>query len=343
MRNRKISIVIPCRNERIYIAECIHAIYNCSLPLETEIRVFVVDGMSDDGTREEVNNLMKTYESLELIDNQKQLTPFAFNLGIYAGGEVDFIQIVGARHILSKNYLFNCLNRFEIDSSVWCVGGKIINEYINEKGRVISKAMSTTFGMGLGNFRTLDQSGYTDTVTSPLYPYWVFERIGFFDEELIRNQDDDFNYRVTNAGGKIFYDNDISLKYYVRGNYKGLWRQFFQYGYWKVYVNQKHKAVTTLRQLFPPLFVVYLLLIGCLPFVPIILAIVGLAPLFLYLLLALYFSSKIIRADQKLNFLAVIKTFPILHISYGLGYLKGILEFIILCKKPSDKQKRMSR
>lgn len=339
----RISVVIPCRNERAYIAECVHAIYDCQLPDTTEINVFVVDGMSNDGTREVVLDLISDYPTLKLIDNEKQLTPFAFNLGIYAGGKVDYVQIVGARHILSENYLSNCLKRFEIDSSVWCVGGKIINEFINATGRVISKAMSTTFGMGIGNFRTLDQSGYTDTVTSPMYPYWVFEKIGFFDEELIRNQDDDFNFRVTNAGGKIYYDNDISLKYYVRGNYQGLWRQFYQYGYWKVYVNKKHKAVTTLRQLVPPLFVLYLMMLLLSPFFSICLFVISAVPFVLYVLMAIYFTLKIVKSDSDLKFYLVLQTFPILHVSYGLGYLKGLIDFVLLNKKPSDKQKRLSR
>lgn len=339
----RISVVIPCRNERSYIAECVHAIYNCKLPDETEINVFVVDGMSDDGTRKVVLDLINSYPTLKLIDNEKQLTPFAFNLGIYAGGKVDFVQIVGARHILSKNYLSHCLNRFELDTSVWCVGGKIINEYINETGRVISKAMSTTFGMGLGNFRTLDQSGYTDTVTSPMYPYWVFEKIGFFDEELIRNQDDDFNFRVSNAGGKIYYDNEISLKYYVRGNYQGLWRQFYQYGYWKVYVNKKHKAVTTLRQLVPPLFVLYLMMLVLIPLFSMCLFGVSSIPFAVYVLMAIYFTVKILKSDSTVKFISVLQTFPILHVSYGLGYLKGLIDFILMNKKPSDKQKRLSR
>lgn len=195
-----ISVVIPCRNEQKYIQECVEAIYASVLPEGIEMRVFVVDGMSNDGTRERVSTLITKFPSLKLVDNTKQLTPFAFNLGIYASGKVDFVQIVGARHVLSPDYLATCLEKLQQDASIWCVGGRIVNEYINETGRIISKAMSSSFGMGIGNFRTLNASGFTDTVTSPMYPYAVFEKIGFFDEELIRNQDDDFNFRVTQAG-----------------------------------------------------------------------------------------------------------------------------------------------
>ncbi len=338
----KISVVIPCRNEAPYIEECIEAIYDAYLPDEASVSVFVVDGMSTDGTIEKIQNLKKSFPTLEIIENSKMLTPYAFNLGIYASA-CDYVQIIGARHIISKNYISSCLQKLQKDPSVWCVGGKIDNVYINQTGRIISKAMGTSLGMGIGNFRTLNESGYTDTVTSPMYPYWVFEKIGFFDEELIRNQDDDFNYRVTNAGGKIFFDADISLKYYVRGNYKNLWKQFSQYGYWKVYVNQKHQAVTTARQLVPPAFVIYLFMVllswtlgnGVGLFFSI--------PLISYIGLVLYISNKITNEDNEVPFLSIAKTFPILHISYGLGYLKGIVHFVFLRRRPSESNKQMSR
>lgn len=338
----KVSIVIPCRNEALYIEECIRAIYAAEIAQEVETNVFVVDGMSNDGTREIVQQLQEEFSTLSIVDNVKQLTPFAFNLGIYAAS-CDYVQIVGARHILSDNYLSVCLKKLNEDPSVWCVGGRLENEYVNETGKVIALAMGTQLGMGIGNFRTLSKSGFTDTVTSPMYPYKVFEKIGFFDEELIRNQDDDFNFRVTKAGGKIWFDADISLKYYVRGNYKNLWKQFFQYGYWKVYVNQKHRTFTTIRQLIPPLFVLYLILFL---FTWLFGATVGLAgsfPLIVYLALTAITSNRLVQEDNQLRFWDVFKTFPILHISYGLGYLKGVIEFVLLNKKPSDKQKQLSR
>lgn len=338
----QISVVIPCRNEAPYIQECIEAIYNSDLEDGVQLNVFVTDGMSNDGTREIVHQLQERYSTLKLVDNQKQLTPFAFNLGMHARA-FDFLQIVGARHIISSNYIQNCLTKLMTDSETWCVGGKIINEFMNDQGRLIASAMGTAFGMGLGNFRTLSSSGFTDTVTSPMYPSWVFDKIGYFDEELIRNQDDDFNFRVTNAGGKIYFDADISLKYYVRGNFKNLWKQFFQYGYWKVYVNKKHKAVTTLRQLVPPLFVVYLFLMLLTPMISVTLTAIFVIPFLIYLILAVYFSFKVVKEDTEISLFKVFQTFPILHVSYGLGYLKGILEFVVLWKKPSEKQKELSR
>jgi GT2 family glycosyltransferase len=323
-----VSIVIPCRNEVANIEECVRAIYACDIPESSEIKVFVVDGMSDDGTREKVSELSTEFASLELIDNEQKLTPFAFNLGIKAFPGADYIQIIGARHIVSPNYLSRSLEILQEKEDVWCVGGRIINEYSNPTSELISKAMGSSFGMGIGNFRTLDRSGYTDTVTSPMYPKKVFEEVGYFDEELIRNQDDDFNYRVEQAGGKIWYEHDISLRYYVRANYKGLWRQFFQYGYWKVYVNKKHGAVTTMRQLVPPIFVFYLFSLIFTPFVGWLLGSLYGIPLILYLILNVFTSAA--QSRNMDDFVNLMRTYWILHLSYGLGYLGGMWDFLLI-------------
>lgn len=336
----KIAIVIPCLNEKPYIEECIEAIYANEFHSDVQLCVNIVDGMSTDGTRELVESLIPKFAGLKLLDNPIRFTPFAFNIGIQHQ-QADFYQIVGARHIISKNYLQQSLDVLQNDPATWCVGGKIINEYINHTGEIIAKAMSTTFGMGIGNFRTLDKSGYTDTVTSPMYPAWVFNKIGYFDENLVRNQDDDFNYRVSKAGGKIYYENEISLRYYVRGNFKNLYKQFFQYGYWKVYVNKKHKAVTTLRQLVPPLFVLFAVFSLPISLIGGFLAAMTSFVWAVYLVLNVIFSTK--TATNITDFFQLLFTYPLLHVSYGFGYLKGIFHFLILDQGPSDKEKKISR
>lgn len=339
----KIAVVIPCRNEVKNIEECIHAIFESDIPQSWQINVNVVDGLSDDGTIELLQSLQNQYPLLSIVVNHKKVTPIAFNLGIQAGDGCDYVQIIGARQVIDKTYIRKAVERLESDKSIWCVGGKVNNVFQNYEGKVFASVMSTSLGMGLGNFRTVEESTFVDTVGTPMYPYWVFEKIGFFDEELIRNQDDDFNYRVTSAGGKIFFDASISLKYYVRGNFQQLRKQFYQYGYWKVFVNQKHKSVTTIRQLVPPLFVLYLMLAVLSWLFGSIFGTVGSTPLLIYLAITLFVTYKLTKEDKSLKFFDVFKTFPILHISYGLGYLRGILDFLLLKKKPSDKQKQLSR
>ncbi|SFT76715.1 Glycosyltransferase, GT2 family [Lishizhenia tianjinensis] len=336
----KVSIVIPCRNEVAYIEECISAIYANTLCKNEEVEVLVVDGMSDDGTTELVQSLLPKYTNLRLIINDRKVTPVAFNLGI-TESTGEYYQIVGARHIICEDYLEKEIQILEENPDIWCVGSKLINEYTNQEGAIISKAMDTPFGMGVGNFRILDKSGYTDTVTSPMYPRWVFDKIGMFDEELVRNQDDEFNFRVTQAGGKIWFEASIWLKYYVRSTYAGLKKQFFQYGYWKVFVNKKHKAVTTLRQLFPPLFVLFALVSIPLALLHPFLKYGILSIWVLYAFLALYFGAK--KGDGFKESLGIIRSFLIMHFQYGGGYLKGIYHFYILHRKPSQRETKLSR
>lgn len=337
----RLSVVIPCRNEVKHIEGCVESIMEAGTHWDGEIHVYVVDGLSEDGTREKIHELQKKYSTVHLVINEKQLTPYAFNLGIHAGGRHDFVLIVGARHILSPDYIERAVHRLQENEDIWCVGGRVINVFLNHTGEIIARAMGTGFGMGLGNFRTLQTSGYVDTVGTPMFPAKVFEQIGYFDEELTRNQDDDFSFRITQAGGKIFFDYDIPIQYFVRGSFDGLRRQFYQYGYWKVYVNRKHKSVTTIRQLVPPAFVVYLVLLPCTFFAGILWGAISAVPFVLYLLMNLYFSAT--QAKSIGEFVALIRTYFILHISYGLGYLKGIMDFLLLNRKPSDRQKRLSR
>lgn len=192
--------------------------------------------------------------------------------------------------------------------------------------------MSSPFGVGNASFRTGLQSGYTDTVGMPMYRSSTFQSIGLFDEALIRNQDDEFNYRVTKAGGRIWLTTETWSNYYVRPSWKKLFSQYYQYGYWKVYVNKKHKTVTTLRQLVPVIFTLFLI-------TGIILSVIQgrLNEPFLFTLLlytAVGLGSALKFSSLPKDVLQILTSFFILHFSYGCGYAKGIIDFIIRGKQP---------
>lgn len=333
-----ISIVIPCRNEKKHIEKCIRDIYGNTIVQHKAIEVLVVDGMSDDGTLQVLATLQKEFPSLKIVTNEKKVTPVAFNLGIKnASGK--YLQIIGARQFISNDYLEKAYDKFESDPEIWCIGGLVENYYEDETSRVISQAMGSSFGVGVGNFRVAKESQYVDTVGTPMYPMSVFDKVGYFDESLVRNQDDEFNYRVTEAGGKILLFAEISLSYVVRAELKKLFRQYRQYGYWKVFVNKKHNTVTSIRQLIPLFFVVFMLSypvwwgIGISTLYVMVLA--------LYSFLALFFAHK--ASDRFQDIPKVAFTFFILHFSYGLGYLEGIIDFLILGKKPTQQHQQLSR
>tara|TARA_B100000508_G_scaffold140507_1_gene141814 strand:- start:15459 stop:16466 length:1008 start_codon:yes stop_codon:yes gene_type:complete len=334
----KLSVVVPCRNEVGHIKKCVDNIYSNSICKVEPIEVIVVDGESDDGTLKVLEELQKVYPSLKVVNNQLRVTPIAFNLGI-KHSKGSYIQIVGARQFVSHDYFEKAIKKFESSSEIWCIGGMVENLFEDDTSLIISEAMNSSFGVGTGNFRIAKKSTFVDTVGTPMYPAWVFDRIGYFDESLVRNQDDEFNFRVTRAGGKILLYTEIKISYVVRAQMNKLFKQYWQYGYWKVFVNKKHNTVTNVRQLVPFLFVAFIFSFFLWPIFG--LSFVYLGVLLLYFLGACYFG---IKATSKLyNLPHVVYTFFILHFSYGLGYANGILDFYILNRTPRDSHRKISR
>jgi glycosyltransferase involved in cell wall biosynthesis len=335
-----ISIVIPCRNEKKYIGATIASLLASDYP-PGRFEVLVCDGMSEDGTVQIIKQFELTYpQQVRYIENTKRTTPFALNTGIKAA-KGDIVIILGAHSEVHPLYLRFCNDKLEEDKSVGCVGVLLDNYFEDEKSESIALAMSSPFGVGGAHFRTGAREGYVDTVAFGAYRREVFEKTGLFDEELVRNQDDEFNYRVIKAGYRIFLSNKIKTKYYVRASFRKLFRQYYQYGYWKVFVNVKHKVVTTMRQLVPPLFVAFLVLgiIACILF-----------PVLWYLFLpalGLYIVGSVIAAAAKAKnitaFFRILISFYILHISYGAGYLEGLFNFVLLGRRPHTKHTIMSR
>ena len=139
---------------------------------------------------------------------------------------------------------------------------------INAFGKALAIATSTPFGIGGGRFHYSNKEEWVDTVYMGAWHRRVFEQIGLFDEELARDQDDEFNYRLRAAGGRILLSPKIRSEYSVRSSPSALWRQYFQYGFWKVRVLQKHPRQMSLRQFVPPAFVASLLISVLLCFLP---------------------------------------------------------------------------
>lgn len=338
--NPLVSVIIPCRNEVNYIGNLIDSILVNDIGLEN-IEILIIDGMSDDGTRDSIKERINEYNNIFLIDNINQKTPYAFNIGIRkAKGNI--ISIIGARCTISNNYLSE-VNRVLISNkSIGCVGGKTHQIFEDKNSKIISKAMSTKFGIGFSNKRLFSKDTYADTVGSPSFRREIFDEIGFFDEVLTRNQDDDFSFRLTKHKYKILLKANIWMKYKVRASFNMLFRQYKQYGYWKVFVNKKHKTVTTLRQLFPMIFIVSFCLLTLLSFVSPFFFYLLIIKLFLYTTLNLFFSF----IDNGFNFTDLVKqmyTYLILHISYGSGYLEGIYDFVLFNKSPNKKNEKLSR
>lgn len=339
MHKTRVSVVIPCFNEEMYIGNCLSSIFTQDYPLDL-IEVFVADGRSTDNTRNILTSWHERWENVRMIDNPDRHTPQALNLGIQASsGEV--IIILGAHAEMEKNYISTCMKLLKIHPEVSCVGGVLDNVNENRPAEIIAKAMSSPFGVGNARFRTGGKAGYVDTVAFGAYRKEVFETLGLFDDELVRNQDDEFNYRIIASGGKIWFDPNIRAKYFVRSSFKKLFRQYRQYGYWKVFVNVKHKTVTTGRQMVPALFVLGMSLLILASFVfPICWSVLA-GILIVWFFVAL--ASAMVAQTPSAQIGGVLLTFFILHISYGVGYLEGIVRFAILRLKPRASQLKTTR
>lgn len=340
IKNPTVSVIIPCYNEEKYIEACVRSVFNGDYPLQ-KLEVIVVDGNSEDKTQSILFTLQKEYAALNVLSNPKKVTPVSLNIGLKkATGDVKII--LGAHSEIAVDFISQNIAALTANPQAGCAGGLIENVYENETAKLIGRAMASPFGVGNATFRIGGKSGFVDTVAFGAYRREVFEKIGYFDEELVRNQDDEFNFRMLKNGFKIYFSTAIKCKYFVRSSYSKLKKQYYQYGYWKVYVNQKHKAVTTLRQVFPALFTAGLFLGFVLSFLHPAFLYIWLTTIFAYLSAAVLFALRA-QCGKIQGLTGVLGVFFILHLYYGAGYLAGVFDFFIRNKKPAKKHTSISR
>ncbi len=326
-----VSVVIPCRNEAAYIERTVRSLLN-QKNLPGELEIIVADGMSDDGTKEILQKISSGEDRLKIICNPKRHTPAAMNLGIKEA-RGSFIAIMGAHSEYDENYLAESLKLFNKDSQVACTGGPIISEGKSDFGKAAAIAMSHPIGVGNARHRFPGYEGFAEGVGFPVFKKEVFEKVGLYDEQLFRNQDDELNFRLTKAGYKVYISPKSKSKYYVRESAKKLFEQYFYYGYWRIATLRKHKMTVSIRQLIPALFflaVIFLAVIS--PFQTLFnTMILGFALPAIYLFVLFIFTFKVI-IEKGIN---IGIRFPaavfILHFSYALGFVNGLR--ILLNKK----------
>ena len=334
MSVRKVSIICPTYKEEKFISGCIRSIEAQDYPKEA-MEVFFVDGMSSDRTREIIQEAASRTSYIHLLDNPHRTVPYALNIGIReATGEV-IIRIDG-HCTYPKSYvsaLVKHLYELEADN----VGGVWNTLPAKDTGicHAIALVSSHPFGVGASQHKIgADHVMETDTVPFGCYRREVFNKIGLFDEELTRNQDDEFNGRLLKAGGKIFLIPDVVIDYTARDSFAKMRKMYYQYGLYKPLVNKKLGAPATVRQFFPLVFLLLLIIGGTASiFSPFILHAYT-TFLVLYLFIGIVVGSmSAIRMHQPLLVLLMPYVFFNIHMSYGIGYLVGI--FNVLCNSSS--------
>ncbi len=319
-----VSIIMPVRNEEKHIISVLQSLLGQDYPHD-RVEIIIADGMSSDGTRQIISAIKD--ERIHLLENPRRMMAAGFNLGLKAA-KGDIIIMMGGHTQIATDYVKSSAILLR-NGNADCVGGPIRTVGETEVAKAISVAMSSRFGVGGTAFRIgCREAKYVDTVAFGAYTRKIMERAGPLDEEFVRGQDDEFNYRLRKLGGKILLAPGLRSSYTSRSSFGSLGRQYFQYGYWKVRVLQKHPRQMQLRQFMPPGFVlcllVSLMMTAARPSAG--------GPVFLflggsYLTAMLLVTASLASRHQWRLAPALALTFPVLHFSYGIGFLVGLVRF----------------
>ena len=310
---------MPVRNEAAFIGRSLEAVACQDYPRE-KYEVLVVDGMSDDQTRAISEEIASKTSLIRILDNPEGIVPRALNRGIREAKGTVIVRVDG-HALIARDYLTRCVEILK-KTQADCVGGPIATVGRGKISSAIALAQSSRFGVGNAAFRYANKGRYVDTLAFGAYRREVFERIGDFDEDLVRNQDDEFNYRLIQAGGKIWLDPSIHSIYYSRTAFGKLWRQYFGYGEFKVRLIQKRSAVPSLRHLVPAVFL-------CALFGSLLLALLTHRFVWAWSIAGPYAAANLLasiwsgRRDWRAIPILPV-AFLILHLAYGTGFLWGI-------------------
>ena len=354
MKSPPVSLIIPIKNEESCISKCLSEISNQTYPSD-KTELLVVDGMSTDSTRERICRFGAENECLDfrIIDNPKGQRASALNAGIREA-KGDIILRIDARTIIPPDYVEKCVEALE-ESGADNAGGmqrpKVDGLHRGNLTQfAVGIAMSSLFGVGNARFRTGRRSGFTDTVYLGCFRKELFEKVGLFDEDsAVISEDADMNFRIRQAGGKIYFNKDVVAYYYPRGSFKELWRLYFRYGGAKAGNLIKRGKLTAFRQHVPPFFLLALVLLPLLGLFNRLFLFLWLAVCGSYLLAALlasvhavlnsnsvYAGSNSVYAgldkamfslgDKIVVFSRLLFAFPTMHMSWALGFFKRLMQ-----------------
>jgi GT2 family glycosyltransferase len=327
-----VSIIVPCRDEAKYIGSCLDAILENDYP-KSHLEIIVVDGMSRDDSVRIVREYMARCPSIRVIQNEKRITPVAFNLGVRAA-KGELIMIMSAHAVVARDYISKCV-KYSIEYNADNVGG-IMQTRAGDStvfGRAIAHSVSHPFAAGTAVHRTgrgVEQPRWVDTVFGGCFKRAVFDRIGLFDERLAKGQDREFNVRLRRAGGRILCCPDVISYYYARGELGRFFRWMWVVGLTPIYMSRIiGKRAFSGRNLVPALFVLWLAFWLAMGAVGGEAFVVFLASIAFYLTVAVIFSIPIAMKERDARFLGAMPfIFLATHVLYGLGSLAAVVKAV---------------
>jgi glycosyltransferase involved in cell wall biosynthesis len=327
-----VSIIVPCRNEEHFISKCLDSILASDYPKE-KLEVLVIDGISFDGTNTILQEYAQRHPLIRVITNPRRITPVAFNIGIdHARGDLIMIMSAHATYnndAIRKSVEYSELYEADNIGGVW----KILPRKQDPMGNAIVAALSHRFGAGGAAYRISDQeSGIqrVDTAAYGCYRREVFDRIGRYNEALVRNQDIELNLRLKNAGGTILLAPDIVVNYVAHTSISAFCRRSFQDGTWAI-LSFAYSSVIPVawRHLVPLFFVTSLMILPLLglwakPFLSLLTGVAA-----VYFLTSLSASVQIAKQRRNASLLLLLPVvFAMLHLTYGVGSLWGCAKLL---------------
>jgi glycosyltransferase involved in cell wall biosynthesis len=326
-----ISVVIPCRNEEMYIQQCVNSVREFIIPEECKIEILLIDGNSVDKTVEIIKRLQEEDSSIKLIQNSDIYQSFAINKALeYSKGE--WIMRLDAHSVYPRNYLQLCFET-AIRTKADNVGGLFITLPGGDtiQAKLVQALTTHKFGVGDAGFRTgAKEECIADTVPYGFFNKSLFEKIGLLDERLIRAQDYEFNRRISSNGGKVWRNSDILVYYYNQPNLIEFYKkQFYKEAPYNVYLWYIAPYAFAIRHAITGVFATGIIIGGILAFF---------FPLMMFLYLGgvgLYFLLSILSAIQQsvrykniLYILLLPLCFFLFHFIHGLGVIVGVLKIL---------------
>jgi glycosyltransferase involved in cell wall biosynthesis len=335
-----VSVILPCRNEAEHIGPCLRSILGQDHP-QGGFEVIVADGMSTDGTRDILAMMALQEPRIRVVDNPAQFTPHGLNAAIRAAKGPIIIRM-DAHTRYARDYIIQCVAVLD-EAKADNVGGPWVAQGAGWVSRAISAAFQSPFAVGGARSHKETFEGPVDSVYLGCWPRKTFATYGLFDEDFVRNQDDEHNLRITRSGGRIWQSPRIKSWYTPRGSLAALFHQYYQYGYWKVRVIRKHGAPASFRHLVPGLFITTL--IACAAGAPFGAAFrwAGAASLLGYggmLLVASLYSAASAGWPGMLLLPAIFAAY---HFGYGIGFLHGAFDALVLGRKPHARATALTR
>jgi GT2 family glycosyltransferase len=336
-----VTALIVVRNEEKYIAKCLGSLLCQDYPSDC-YEIVIVDGESTDKTLEIINEEIKKASeerqtpSVRILNNPKHILASGWNIGIKAA-QGEYIIRPDAHAYVEKDFISKNVDVMLKVGDASCVGGRMVTVSTTKKGEMIKEALSSPFGVGGAKFRYSKEAGYVDTVAYGLYKKSVFDEIGYFNEALVRTQDNDLHRRMRDAGMKFYLDPEICSYYNSRDTFKKLAKQQFSNGKWTMINFRLRPGKMSLRHFVPLAFVLALIvtLIGGIFFHPIWFLTLG--GLLMHLACGLVFAVK--RTKKISHILALPWVFLLMHLCYGTGSIVGFFAYYKVKKKAAEQAK----